>query len=72
MLARLTHPTPPRQMAADKAADVAADAAADAEEKAEEADILAGMGLSAEAAAAAAEKVQVTLLAALSSSAQES
>ena len=40
---RLTHPTPPRQMAADKAA-----AAVDAEVDAEEVDILAGMGLSAE------------------------
>ena len=46
-------PTPPRQMAADKVA-----AAADAEADAEEADILAGMGLSAEEAASAAEKVQ--------------
>jgi hypothetical protein len=55
LLARLTRPPPPRQMAADEAA-----AAGAAEEKAEEVDILAGMGLSAEEAAAAAEKVHVT------------
>ena len=41
------------KLASDKAA-----AAVDVEEKAEEVDILAGMGLSVEEAAAAAEKVQ--------------